>query len=127
MLGLTRLLQLASPTLPVGAYDFANLRASFNFGKQRPVAGNLSVEQGTFYDGHKTTVAVSGGRVSFSTRLSIEPSSHAATDARRASCVRKQQPGRLGPLLLVAQRNTRVRRLVVPLGVNAVVEALMIL
>jgi uncharacterized protein DUF5916 len=60
-------------TLPVGAYDFANLRASFNFGKQRPVAGNVSVEQGTFYDGHKTTVGVSGGRVSFSTRLSIEP------------------------------------------------------
>ena len=49
-------------TLPVGGYDFANLRAGFNFGKQRPVSGNVSVEQGTFYNGHKTTFAVSGGR-----------------------------------------------------------------
>jgi hypothetical protein len=60
-------------TLPVGAYDFANLRAAYNFGKQRPVAGNVSIEQGTFYDGHKTTVGVSSGRVSFSTRVSAEP------------------------------------------------------
>jgi hypothetical protein len=60
-------------TLPVGAYDFANLRVAYNFGKQRPVAGNVSVEQGAFYDGRKTTVGVSSGRVSFSTRLSAEP------------------------------------------------------
>ena len=60
-------------TLPVGGYDFANLRAGFNFGKQRPVAGNVSVEHGTFYDGHKTTVGVSGGRMSFSPQLSVEP------------------------------------------------------
>jgi len=60
-------------TLPVGAYDFASLRAAYNFGKQRPVAGNVSVEQGTFYDGNKTTVGVSSGRVIFSTRLSAEP------------------------------------------------------
>jgi hypothetical protein len=60
-------------TLPVGGYDFANLRAAFTFGKQRPVSGNVSVEQGTFYDGHKTTVGVSGGRMSFSPQLSVEP------------------------------------------------------
>jgi len=61
-------------TLPIGGYDFDNLRASLNFGKQRPVSGNVPVEQGTFYDGHKTTVGISGGRLSFSTRLSVEPS-----------------------------------------------------
>jgi hypothetical protein len=60
-------------TLPVGAYDFANLRVAYNFGKQRPVAGNVSVEQGTFYSGHKTTVGLSSGRVSFSSQLSAEP------------------------------------------------------
>jgi hypothetical protein len=60
-------------TLPVGAYDFANVRAAYNFGKQRAIAGNVSVEQGGFYDGRKTTFAVSSGRISFSTRVSAEP------------------------------------------------------
>ncbi len=60
-------------TLPVGGYDFASLRVGFNFGKQRPVAGNVSVEHGTFYNGHKTTVGVSRGRVNFTPQLSVEP------------------------------------------------------
>jgi hypothetical protein len=60
-------------TLPVGGYDFSNLQAGFNFGTHRPVYGRLSVEHGTFYNGHKTAVVFSSGRANFTTQLSIEP------------------------------------------------------
>ena len=61
-------------TLPVGGYDFSTGRMSYNFGRQRPVAANVSVEHGTFYSGHKTTVGVSRSRlIIFSPRFSVEP------------------------------------------------------
>ncbi len=59
--------------LPVGGYDFSTLRAGFNLGPARRVAGNVSVEQGRFYDGDKTTVAWSRGRVNVTPQLSVEP------------------------------------------------------
>jgi len=61
-------------TLPVGGYDFASMRAGFNGGQQRPVSGNVSLEVGTFYNGHKTTIGVSRGRYNLTPKLSIEPS-----------------------------------------------------
>jgi hypothetical protein len=61
-------------TLPVGGYDFATVRAGYNPGQQRRVSANLSAEYGTFYNGHKTTVAISRGRLNLSPQLSIEPS-----------------------------------------------------
>jgi len=61
-------------TLPVGGYEFDNVRAAFTFGQQRPVSGNLSVERGSFYSGDKTTFGVGRGRVNFTPQLSIEPS-----------------------------------------------------
>ena len=61
-------------TLPVGGYDSASLQATYNFGRQRPISGRLSAERGTFFSGHKTTVGVTGSRVSFSPQLSVEPS-----------------------------------------------------
>ena len=60
-------------TLPVGDYGFRFARAGYNFGRQRNVSGNLSVEQGSFYDGTKTTFTVSSGRLNVSPRLSAEP------------------------------------------------------
>ena len=60
-------------TLPVGGYDFASARTGYNFGQQRRVSGNVLLEHGTFYDGHKTTLAVSRGRVNLAPQLSIEP------------------------------------------------------
>ena len=60
-------------TLPVGGYDFDTGRISYNFGRQRPVAANVSVQHGTFYSGHKTTVGVSRGRMTFNPRFSVEP------------------------------------------------------
>jgi hypothetical protein len=60
-------------TVPVGGYNFGNLRTEFTLGQQRPVSGTMYVEQGTFWDGHKTTVGLSSGRTRLSPHLAIEP------------------------------------------------------
>lgn len=61
-------------TLPIGGYEFASVRSGYNFGQQRPVSGNVSLEHGAFYSGHKTTLGLSRGRMNFTPQLSIEPS-----------------------------------------------------
>ena len=60
-------------TIPTGSYEFANFRTGFNLGQQRRLAGSASVEHGTFYSGHKTTLSLSRGRVHVTPQLSIEP------------------------------------------------------
>ena len=60
-------------TLPVGGYDFASTRVGYNFGSQRAVSGNVSVEHGSFFSGDKTAVGVSQGRVNVTPQVSIEP------------------------------------------------------
>jgi hypothetical protein len=60
-------------TLPVGPYDFASTRAGYNFGRQRKWSGNVTVEYGSFYSGHKTAVGVSQGRLNFTSQFSVEP------------------------------------------------------
>jgi hypothetical protein len=70
---LPRPLAVGPVTLPIGAYDFQNARVGFNLGRQRKLSSNMSVESGTFYNGHRTTVSVSQGRLSVTNPLSIEP------------------------------------------------------
>jgi hypothetical protein len=60
-------------TLPVEGYDFASVRAGFNLGQQRRVAGALSIEHGSFYSGNKTTFSWVRGRVNLTPQLSLEP------------------------------------------------------
>ena len=60
--------------LPVGGYDFAAVRAGYNFGSQRPLRANVRVEHGTFYSGHRTVVRVDRGRFKFTPKLAVEPS-----------------------------------------------------
>ena len=60
--------------LPVGGYGFDNVRVGFNRGPQQRVSGNLFVEYGTFYNGHKTTMGVTSGRMNVTPRFSMEPS-----------------------------------------------------
>ncbi len=60
--------------IPAGSYDFSNARVAYNFGRQRPLSGNVSLDYGTFYDGHKTTWSVSSGRFNATSQLSVEPS-----------------------------------------------------
>ncbi len=60
-------------TLQVGEYEYDTVNVSYAFGDQRPASGTLSLEQGTFWSGDKTTVSVSGGRAILSPQLAIEP------------------------------------------------------
>jgi hypothetical protein len=60
-------------TLPVGAYTFDNIRAAYTGALRRRWSGEVFAEQGTFYNGHKTSAGVNAGRVMVTPRLSIEP------------------------------------------------------
>jgi hypothetical protein len=60
-------------TLPVGGYNFANLRVGMNFGQHRKLSGNVIAEHGTFYSGDRTAISVSRGRVNVASQLSLEP------------------------------------------------------
>ena len=59
----------------VGGYDFHSTQASYTFGSQRRLSGNLVFERGTFYGGTKTTFArrkaSAPTRASHSTGISI--------------------------------------------------------
>jgi Domain of unknown function (DUF5916) len=60
--------------IPVGAYDFTTGRVAYAFGQQRRLSGTVLLERGGFYDGDRTTVSVSRGRVNVTPRFSAEPS-----------------------------------------------------
>lgn len=64
---------LAGVSVPVGGYNFSNTHIAYNLGKQRRISGNFSADYGSYYDGHKTTVGISQGRMNLSSQLSIEP------------------------------------------------------
>ena len=59
--------------LPVGVYRFDTVRLQYNMGQQRTLSANVSAEFGTFYNGRKMTLNAQRGRISVSTRLSLEP------------------------------------------------------
>ena len=60
-------------TIPVGGYDWQNVRLQFNSRPQRPAAANLALEYGTFYNGHRTAWSISRGRVALTPRFAVEP------------------------------------------------------
>jgi len=61
-------------TLPIGGYDFDNLAVSYSPGQQHRVSGTFQLDLGTFYNGHKTTIGYSRGRIEMTPQLSLEPS-----------------------------------------------------
>ena len=60
-------------TLPVRGYSFVNWKTVYNFGQQRKLSAIVTGERGSFYDGTKTSVSVSRGRVEVTKALSVEP------------------------------------------------------
>ena len=60
-------------TLPVGGYRYDNLHVQMNLGQRRRLSGNVAVDRGTFYSGHRTAVSLSRGRMGAGSRLSFEP------------------------------------------------------
>jgi hypothetical protein len=60
--------------IPAGGYDFTTGRLGYNLGQQRPISGNLLLEYGTFYNGHRTSLSFRPARVNPSSQFSVEPS-----------------------------------------------------
>ena len=61
-------------TLPVGSYDFDLFRVGWDLGQQRALSANFVVEGGTFYNGHRTGLSASRGRLNVGPQLALEPS-----------------------------------------------------
>ena len=59
--------------IPVGGYSFDDVRASMILGSQHRLAGTLSVQHGGFFDGDRTSVDFTRGRLEITRQLSIEP------------------------------------------------------
>jgi len=60
--------------VPAGGYDYDTASLSYNTGPQRRMTGNLRVDYGTFYSGHKTSVTATRGRLAFGPKFNLEPS-----------------------------------------------------
>ncbi len=60
--------------IPVGSYDYNDAIATYMFGQQRRLSGNVSLQKGQYYNGHITTFGLASSRVSITKRLSYEPS-----------------------------------------------------
>ena len=60
-------------TIPVGGYEYSTARIGYSFGRQRLVSGIVLAEIGTFYNGRRTVINVSQGRLSLLPQLSVEP------------------------------------------------------
>ena len=60
--------------IPAGAYQFADVLASYQLGQQRRLSGRASVQLGHFYDGTIAAYTFSSGRLAILNRWSLEPS-----------------------------------------------------
>ena len=60
-------------TVPAGGYDSATVAVRYTLGQQHRVGGTVSAETGSFYEGTKTTAALSAGRVQVTPQFSLEP------------------------------------------------------
>ena len=66
-------------TIPVGGYQFQDVLASLEFGRQRKLSGTVSVQRGIFFSGSKTALGFglggggSSGRLELTPQFSVEP------------------------------------------------------
>ena len=60
-------------TLPVGGYEWQNVKLAFDMRPQRRLAAQLALEHGTFYNGDRTALTIARGRVAVNPHLSLEP------------------------------------------------------
>ncbi|MEZ5288250.1 MAG: DUF5916 domain-containing protein [Vicinamibacterales bacterium] len=57
-----------------GEYPFNSVSTSYAFGQQRRASGTIALRAGEFYDGHLTSLTLSGARVALTKQFSAEPS-----------------------------------------------------
>ncbi len=60
-------------TLPTGGYNFDGIKLQYNRANRQRIAGNLTLQSGSFYNGHRTALDVAAGRVNVTARFSLEP------------------------------------------------------
>ena len=61
-------------SVPVGSYDYGSLAGSYGFGPQRRLlSGTATLEYGTFYEGHKTSLTLAAVRSNMPPHLSNLP------------------------------------------------------
>jgi hypothetical protein len=60
--------------VPTGGYSYDIASLSYNTGPQRRMTGNLRLDYGTFYSGHRTALTATRGRLSFGPKFFVEPS-----------------------------------------------------
>jgi hypothetical protein len=60
-------------TIPIGGYDFRDLRAIYQFGGRRKVPSTFSFRRGSFFDGERTEASAQL-RIELSNRFALEPS-----------------------------------------------------
>ncbi|MCE2515089.1 MAG: carbohydrate binding family 9 domain-containing protein [Acidobacteria bacterium] len=60
--------------VPVGGYDFRDVRLTYRLGPGRPLIGSVEVASGGYFGGRLTSVDLGRGRVDLSARVSVEPS-----------------------------------------------------
>ena len=63
----------SNTTIPVGGYTATFVTMGYNFGRHRRLSGNILVEDGTFFGGHRTALSLRSGRASLGAHVSIEP------------------------------------------------------
>jgi TolB-like protein len=61
-------------TIPVGGYAFNDVELSYSFGQQRRISGQVSLQQGGFFNGDITSAGFGGWRIAVLPQMSIEPS-----------------------------------------------------
>ena len=61
-------------SVPVGLYVFSDVLATYRFGQQRGVSGNLVFQRGDLYNGRLTALGFTSARMTVIPRLSVEPS-----------------------------------------------------
>ncbi|HUR32652.1 MAG TPA: DUF5916 domain-containing protein [Vicinamibacterales bacterium] len=60
--------------IPAGGYDYHTTHVEYQAGQQRKMSGTLLFENGSFYDGTRTSVGASTARVQITPQMSLEPS-----------------------------------------------------
>ncbi len=70
---LTKPFSIQGVEIPTGAYAFGEVNTSMQLGSQRRIAGNVAVTRGSFYDGNRTVLSYTGGRIELTPRSSVEP------------------------------------------------------
>lgn len=70
---LVRPFRVGGVTIPVGVYDFSDVKAAYLIGGQRRANGTVTAQIGHYYSGDITSIGFTQGRIEILKRLSLEP------------------------------------------------------